>query len=130
MSLKGLRDIKTHGTLASERRLVSVARGLRESNLHASGKIRNGSGPSEWSEWDNWNVKVFKKERPAGRTTIAIPYQPYLEERIRLYLVKVTCDSLEELHQAVSEGLLVATHEVERLETKLAELEAKRREEL
>lgn len=118
MRLRGLHDIKTHGTLAQKGLLVSVAR-----DLHKFG--------SQKSEGENilgdWSVErhVFKKKRSARTSSpIVVPLRYDLKEKIRLYQIEVIRDLLQEMHQAIAEGILVVHGEVERLEKRLIELES------
>lgn len=117
MHVRGLRDIKTHGTLAREGRLVSVAR-----NLH-----RLGNGTEEnTSHSSDWNIErhVYKKKKSANTAT-AIPLhrELYLERKVRLYQIAIIKSLLVEFQQATIEGLPVALHELERLKMRLTELQ-------
>lgn len=116
MRLRGLRDIKTHGSLAREEKLISVAR-----DLHRSGSRKN-----EGTISDDWSVErhIYKKKRPANTATvIPLRHELYLERKVRSHQIEITEDLFAEFQQAIVDGLPVAMHEFERLKTRLAELQ-------
>ncbi|MBI2035321.1 MAG: hypothetical protein HYT12_01410 [Candidatus Liptonbacteria bacterium] len=113
MRIMGLRDIKTHSTLAREGRLVGVAR-----NLH---RQRNEADDAQRREW---KVERYIFKKPAKRRASNFHRELYLEKKVKLRQIEVARDLLEELHQAIAEGIPVAAHELERLRARLAQLEA------
>lgn len=120
MRLRGLRDIKTHGSLAREGRLISVAR-----NLHRmESREREGGNIS-----DDWSIErhIYKKKGPTkifSPAVVPLHRELNLERRVRLHQIGVIRDFLQEMHQAIAEGIPVAVHEFERLTRRLTELEA------
>lgn len=109
---RGLKDIKTHGTLAREGRLVSVAK-----NLH---QTRGG-------QLDSWNIEqhiYYPKKKSAGSRPASLHRDLFLENKARRYQIAMTQDFLEEMRQAILEGIPVSVHELERLQKKLAKLQA------
>lgn len=119
MYLKGLRDIKTHGSLAREGRLISVAR-----NLHGM-ESRKGE---DTNISDDWSVErhIYKKKSTRSRSAsgASLHRELFLENKARLYQIEVIQDFLQEMRQAIAEGIPVAMQEFERLTKRLAELEA------
>lgn len=120
MRLRGLRDIKTHGSLAREERLISVAR-----NLHRLGSRESEVGTIS----EDWRIEqhIYPMKKPSGprSTTLASLHRElFLENKARLYQIEVIRDFLQEMRQAMAEGIPVAMQEFERLTKRLAELEA------
>lgn len=120
MRLRGMRDIKTHGSLAREGRLISVAR-----NLHGAGSRESEGGTIS----DDWSIKqhIYPKKGSAGsrsRVTTSLHRELFLENKVRMYQIEVVRDFLQEMRQAIAEGIPVATQEFKRLTKRLAELEA------
>ncbi|MBI2068532.1 MAG: hypothetical protein HYT67_00260 [Candidatus Yanofskybacteria bacterium] len=117
--MRGLRDIKTHGTLARKGRLVSVAR-----DWH---RINGGNGTSENQSWDgSIEPMVFKKNVKARR--FSRPSQdlfrvPELEGQIRATLIKQVQESIVEMEMFSSEGVPGALAELQRLKAELSQLE-------
>jgi len=126
MAIKGLRDIKTHVTLAREGKLVSVAR-----DWHKRSEGGGGAGNAAGS--DSWNVQrhVFRKDsgkgKPAKKVSSPVtPFQdPNSDEKIKSRKIEELKSSLVELEQAASEGIMVSADELKRLQARLAELQAK-----
>lgn len=123
MGLRGLRDIKTHGSLDREGRLVGVAK-----NLHRIGSRESENGTIS----DDWSVKqhVYPKKKPPisrSKATASLNRELFLDNKVRLYQIEVVRDSLQEMRQALAEGIPVATQEFERLTKRLAELEAEQK---
>ncbi len=126
IKMKGMHDIKTHGSLAREGKLVSVAR-----DWHKCSEGGGGTGNSAGS--DNWNVKqnVFRKDSGKGKlakkvSSSVTPFQdPNLEEKIKYRKIEELQNSLKELKQAASERIPVSVNELERIKSRLAELQAK-----
>lgn len=118
MHIKRLRDIKTHGSLARQGKLVSVARNLRRSGSHESG----GGDVSV-----NWSVEqhIYKKKPDRFRSVSAASLcsELFFENQVYLYQVQVVRDLIQEMYQAMAEGISVATQELERLTKKLVKLE-------
>lgn len=120
MRVRGLRDIKTHGTLAREGRLISVAR-----NLHGLENRESKSGVIS----DNWSIErhMYPKKKSAGprqAPVASLHRELFLENKVHLYQIEVTRDFLQEMRQATAEGIPVAIQEFKRLTKKLSELEA------
>ena len=116
MPIKGFRDIRTHGSLAREGKLFSVAK-----NLHGHGRFREMRSQAE--SGDEWNVHVFRRDKkPAVRFSHFSSFPFSFEElkKIRMHQVEVASDLLRELHQALAEGLPVVASELERVK-RLAE---------
>lgn len=116
MRVRGLRDIKTHGTLAREGRLVSVAKNFCRLRNRIE-TIPDSSG---------WNVErhIYKKKKVMNTTTVTpLHREPYLERKVRLHQIEIIKDLLVEFQQAIIEGLPVALHELKRLKTRLTELQ-------
>lgn len=119
MRFKGLHDIKTHGSLDHEGRLIGVAK-----NLHRMGSRENGNGKIS----DDWSVKQYicpkKKLAKFRQAFVASPYHDFFSEnKVKLYQIEVIQDSLQEMRQAMAEGILVSKQELNRLIKKLSELE-------
>lgn len=119
MRLKGLHDIRTHSSLAREGKLVSVARDLG----------RTARSNTEKGDWDAWDVKnhVYPKvtgSRPAN--AVSSRRDMSLEKKARESLIERIQYFLQEMKQAIAEGIPVSMPEFERLKTRLAELQAGR----
>ncbi len=111
MPIRGMHDIKTHATLAREGKLVSVARDWHKRN----------SNPTN-SDSD-WNTKHHVYNKPTQKPS-SNPYaDPYTDEKIKGCQVQIIKDQLQEMHQAVAEGLEINANEFERLEVQLFKLE-------
>ncbi len=128
MAIKGIHDIKTHGSLAREGKLVSVAR-----DWH---KREGGNGEGNAAGSDSWNVQqhVFRKDSGKGKpvrkvssTRVHTPFNqdPNLDGKIKSRQIEELKNSLAELEQAASEGIIVSADELERIKARLAELKAK-----
>lgn len=120
MRLRGLRDIKTHGSLAREERLIGVARNLHKMG-NCEGRDRNIS--------DDWSVQQYicpkkKLAEPRVAATIHPHREFFLENKVRLHQIEVIQGFLQEMRQAIAEGIPVATHEFNRLTKSLAEWKA------
>ncbi len=135
MAIKTLRDIKnysnikTHGSLAREGKLVSVAR-----DLHNGSGFGGGIGSAESKgNMGDWSSHVYNKEKeirkgkPAKRFSSPItPFQdPNFDGKIKSRQIEELQNSLAELEQAASEGFSVSADELSRLKARLAELQAK-----
>jgi len=114
--IKRLRDLKTHGSLAREGRLVSVAR-----DWHRSG--RNGrSGSSENESWDgSVNRMVFKKSAKARKPSRDLFQTLALERKIRIMRIEQVRECIVEMEMFSSEGVPGALAELWRLKTKLSQ---------
>lgn len=112
---RGMHDIRTHNSLAREGRLISVAR-----DLHRSNNIKDTPRSSDWDAKQH----IFKKTKPATVANVD-PFRrdPCLERKVRLHQIEVAQSLLAEFQQAATEGLPVSLREVERLKTKLTELQ-------
>ncbi len=115
MHIRGIHDIKTHGTLAREGKLISVAR-----DLH---KVRGQEGHNGSSDWDI-SKHVYKKGTMKVRRSQAVPLYSdlYLDEKIKKHQIEVVEDQLQEMNQAMAEGIPVSVSELERLKAKLSQL--------
>src|SRR3989344_2760287 len=111
---RGMRDIKTHGTLAREGRLVNVAR-----DLHELGGIEDTPHSSGW----DIERHIYKKTKPAKTNIDSFRCHFFSEREVRLHQIEIAQSLLAEFRQATAEGLPVALHEIELLETKLTELQ-------
>lgn len=119
--IKGLRDIRTHGSLAREGTLTSVAR-----DWH---KIRGSASIMDDASSGSWDGRVENCIYKKGTARIARPFRTrllhhdlHLGERIRKQQIESTQSLLEELRQALAEGIPVASGELRRLEARLAHL--------
>lgn len=125
MAIKGMRDIKTHAALAREGKLVSAAR-----DWHKRSEWDGARGNTE-----DWNPRVYRMEkkirrsRPAKRFPSLISFfqDPNLYEKIKSHQIEELRNFLAELEQAIMEGLSVSAKELERIKTRLAELQADKR---
>ncbi len=126
IKIKGIHDIKTHGSLARGGKLVSVAR-----DWHKRSEGGSGAGNAEGS--DSWNVQqhVFRKDSGKGKLAkkVSSPITSFQElnfgEKIKSRKIEELQNSLVELEQADSEGLPVSANELERIKARLAELQVK-----
>ncbi len=125
--IRGLGDIRTHGSLSREGTLTSVAR-----DWH---RLRGlGGGTDDAASKSSWDGKVdnsvYKKvtarlPRRAGSIaplTNVSNSRLQLLERIRRQQIASTQSLLEELRQALAEGIPVASSELRRLEARLFQL--------
>ena len=115
--IKGFRDIKTHGSLAREGKLISVARDWHKYR-------RSSDGNSTQESWDGRVENHLYKSGPWPVQTKSLFSDFYLGEKIRKYQTEFIQGLLEELRQASAEGISVLTDELEHLEKKLAKLKA------
>lgn len=114
--VRGLRDIKTHGTLAREGRLVSVARDLHRIN-------KKGGFPEEGS-WDGTiNPMVLKRGTGTRRPSRDLFQELVLERNIRATQIATAQELIVEMDGFVEEELPGALDELSRLKTKLSQLE-------
>ena len=114
--IRGMRDIKTHGTLAREERLVSVAR-----DWHRSGR----SGSSENESWDgSVNRMMFKKNAKTRKSSQDLFQTLALEKKIRVMRIEQVQEFIAEMEMFSSEGVPGALAELRRLKTKLSQLES------
>lgn len=115
--VRGVHDIKTHGTLAREGRLVSVARDLHQIN-------RKGVSPEEGS-WDGKIKPIALKRSMGTRKPPRDLFQDLaLEKNIRATQVTIVQELITEMEGFVKEGLPGALVELNRLKTKLSQLES------
>jgi hypothetical protein len=82
----------------------------------------NAAGSGDWS--GSVERHVFKKQESARKTSTVILPPLYPKERVWSCQAEVARNLLEELHQALAEGLPVAPQELERVQARLAKLEA------
>lgn len=114
--VRGFRDIKTHGSLAREGRLVSVARDLHGIN-------RKGRPPEEGS-WDGKVQNVaFKRGEETRRPSRDLFQDLALERNIRATQIAIVQELIAEMEGFMEEGLPGALAEFSRLKTKLSWLE-------
>ena len=118
MAIKRLRDIKTHGTLAREGKLVSVARDWQKRSEGGGGE-GNAAGSNSWNVQQHVFRKDSEKGKPAKKSFI-------LDGKIKSHQIEELKNSLAELEQAASEGIMVSADELERIKARLAELQAKK----
>lgn len=118
MRRRGVHDIKTHSTLAREGKLIGVAR-----DWH---KIRNGAGDNSSPESSDWSIgkHVYNKGSTKVRRSRAMSFYSdlYLDEKIKKYQMQLIQDQLQEMNQAMAEGILVSVSELERLKVRLSQL--------
>ena len=105
--VRGMHDIATHGTLARQVRLISVAR-----DGFGSARQRSDAGGIT-SKWEDWDVKkhVFQK-----------PHSPSSSARWAEREIEFTRGMLNEFDAALKEGFAVSNEAREQLKTKLARL--------
>jgi hypothetical protein len=84
--------------------------------------MEDAAGSGDWS--GSVERHVFKKQKSEMRTSTVILPPLYPRERVRSCQAEVTRNLLEELNQALAEGLPVAPQELERVQARLAKLEA------
>ncbi len=114
--IRGLRNIKTHSTLAREGRLVSVAK-----DWH---RINRGSGTLENRSWDgSVEPMVFKKSTKARRPSQDLFRVPELERQIRAALIKQVQEAIVEMETFSREEVPGALAELQRLKAGLSQLE-------
>ncbi len=125
--MRGIHDIKTHGSLAREGKLVSVARDWHKINGGGGGIGSAGGNMGNWSPHAYRGEKEIKRSKPAKRFSSPItPFQdPNLDGKIKSRQIEELQNSLAELEQAAGEGLSVSANELKRLKARLAELQAK-----
>lgn len=117
--IRGLREIQTHGTLAREGRLVSVAR-----DWHRVGRNKTNRSPENES-WDGIVSPVmFKKSAAARRPSRCLFQDPELEKKIRAMQIEQVQDSIVEMEMFASEGVSGVIAELQRLKAKLSQLES------
>ncbi|MBI2446606.1 MAG: hypothetical protein HYV51_02170 [Parcubacteria group bacterium] len=118
--IRGIKDIKTHGTLAREGRLVSVAR-----DWHKIGRSGSTEGSSENQFWDG-SVKhmVFKKSAETRRPSRGLFQDIALEKKIQAARIAQIQESIAEMEMFASEGMPGGFAELERLKIKLSQLES------
>ena len=115
--IKGLRDINTHGTLAREGRLVSVAR-----DWH---RINGKGESSENASWDgNVDDMVVKKNTKARRPSRDLFKDLVSERKARAMRVKQVQELIAEMEMFAGEGVSGALAELQRLKEKLPQLES------
>ena len=114
--IRGLRDINTHGTLAKEGRLVSVAK-----DWHRIGK----SGTSENESWDgSVDRMVFKKSAEVRRPSRDLFQTLAFKKEILATQIKQVQESIAEMEMFADEGVSGALVELQRLRVKLSQLES------
>ncbi len=116
--MRGIHDIKTLGTLAREGKLIGVARDWHNVKGQAG---HNGSPES--SDW-NINKHVYKGSTMVRRSRATFFYPDlYLDEqKIKECQIKLIQGQLQEMNQALVEGIPVSVSELERLKERLSQL--------
>ena len=111
----GMRDIKTHGSLARAGKLLSVARDLHGASSHGA---RTDSNESR--SWDGSVERHLYSEKKVSRR----PRHPLggTPEKIYAALAQATREFIEEMRSFVSEEIPGAAEELRRLEAQLARL--------
>ncbi|MEK7659382.1 MAG: hypothetical protein AAB338_01870 [Patescibacteria group bacterium] len=117
MHIKGLRNIKTHGSLAREGRLANVARNMRKIGSESKG----GNISDGWSIEQHIYPKK-KSARPHLTSAASLHRDLFLDDKVRLYQIEVIRDSLKEIQEAMAERIPVVAHEVKRLNRQLMKL--------
>ena len=116
--VRGLRDINTHGTLAREGRLVSVAKDWHRING------RSGCVSSEEKSWDgSVDRMVFKRDAEMRRPSRDLFRDFALERKIREAQIVRIREFIAEMEMFASEGLPGALVELHRLKAKLSRWE-------
>lgn len=116
--IKGLRDINTHGSLAREGRLVSVARDLHQ--------IERRSGFSGNESWDgSVNNMVFKKSPKTQKSSRDLFQELTLGRKVREALIQQTQEFISEMEMFAGEEIVGALAELQRLKTKLSDWQSK-----
>ncbi len=114
MPIKGMRDIKTHGTLSCEGKLLSVARDWRRIDR---GKINS----VDMGAWDGSVARnVFYKKSAKPRLLNIVPF--YQAGETMQELLRTAENDIEEMTRFVAEGLPGAKEELERLRQKLSRI--------
>ena len=118
-NIRGLRHIKTHGSLDRQGLLIGVAK-----NMHGRGGVVGR--PNVDSQEQDWKVEPLSINLPGktgirARSATASLYRD-LEDKVLTYLTDNTLDLLEEIQRAKNEGFSVCFSELERLQEKLARL--------
>ncbi|HEY4474469.1 MAG TPA: hypothetical protein VJC06_00910 [Candidatus Paceibacterota bacterium] len=113
--IRGMRDINTHGILARQGRLLSVAK-----DLHRIQRERS----SENESWDGSVERLmFNKNAMARKTPQGLFQDHELESKIKATLIKQTQESIAEMEIFANEGFPDVLAELQRLRTKLSQLE-------
>lgn len=117
MGLRGLRDIRTYGTLAREGRLVSVAR-----DWHQINKIGRSSENESWD--GNVDRMIVKRSAAARRPSRNLFQDLVLERKTRATLIKQVQESITDMDMFAGEKISGALAELRRLKVKLSQLES------
>ncbi|OGN11709.1 MAG: hypothetical protein A3C71_02950 [Candidatus Yanofskybacteria bacterium RIFCSPHIGHO2_02_FULL_43_15c] len=114
--IKGLRDIKTHGSLDREGRLFGVAKYLRQ-------EVKR----NEFSEEEFWEGKVKSFERKRGvrgrRFSPDLFLDSALKKKIRAGQIEQLQVFIIEMEKFISEGINGAAAELESLKRRLGRWE-------
>lgn len=120
--IRGLHNMKTHGTLARKGLLVSVAR-----DWYKAGEQSGKAADSTFA--DNWDVQrhIFKKERSPNTVTRVSRRQEFDFERRAIsqaisQQIERIAYLLGEFQRAIEEGTPVSLQVFEQLKSRLAEL--------
>lgn len=117
MPIKGMRDIKTHGTLSREGKLFSVARDLHRINR---GKI-NSVDLGAWDGSVARNATAFDKNKLTKfRSSLNAIGLPFYQGEIMEKLVSFIEDDIREMKGFMAEGLPGTKEELERLRQRLS----------
>lgn len=117
--IKGLHDIRTHGSLAQEGKLISVAR-----DWHRTGSNR-AMDETASGFWDGKVEQHLYKKGPTRTSPLSRTAPlPFLYEKIKIQQIQMIQDLIKEVRQAMTEGIPVAKGEFQRLEARLSQLKA------
>ena len=112
--MKGLINIKTHGSLSRQGLLVSVAR-----DLHRTTRTRSESE----SKSEDWNTGEQVLQKPKGEKHSISISAPVIAKLINSEQIKYIYGILAEMERAIADGISTSLDEFERLKKKLAELQ-------
>lgn len=113
--IKGMHDIKTHGTLAREGRLASIAKD--------SCQINRNRGSLEKASWDgDIDCMIFNRSGAARKPGRDLLRDSSLEKHVRTVCIQQVQESIDDMRIFASEKILGAAAELQRLEMKLSRL--------
>ncbi len=116
MSARGMHDIKTHGTLAREGRLISVARDLHRINKR---------GFSEEGSWDgSVDSTVYRRPAQTQRPVRDLFHEIALGRKTLGQQMANIREFVAEMEEFVQEGIPGAANELSRLRERLSALSA------
>jgi len=112
--VKGLRHIRTHGSLAREGRFFGVAKNLRQ-------EVKRGEFSGEGS-WDG-NVKSFVSKSIRKRLLLVLFLDANLKRKVYLNQIQQLQDLVAEMEQFLNEGIKGAATELQSLKRRLGRWE-------